>query len=76
VKAAAKPFTITDKSGISRQKSEGISCSAGDMLSHNTFGTGMVLSVKQMGGDTLIEIAFEKYGTKKLMANFAKLIKI
>ena len=76
VKAAAKPFTIMDKSGISRQKSEGISCSAGDMLSHNTFGTGMVLSVKQMGGDTLIEIAFEKYGTKKLMANFAKLIKI
>ncbi len=47
----------------------------GDIVSHKVFGKGTVLSAKAMSGDTLIEIAFEKVGTKKLMANFAKLKK-
>ena len=38
-------------------------------------GTGVVLSAQPMGNDTLLEIAFEKAGTKKLMANFARLTK-
>jgi len=48
----------------------------GDTVLHKTFGTGVVLSVQNIGNDTLLEIAFEKTGTKKLMANFAKLEKI
>ena len=48
---------------------------AGDAVWHKVFGKGTVLSAKAMSGDTLIEIAFEKVGTKKLMANFAKLKK-
>ncbi len=48
---------------------------AGDAVWHKVFGKGTVLSAKVMSGDTLIEIAFEKVGTKKLMANFAKLKK-
>ena len=48
---------------------------AGDAVWHKVFGKGTVLSAKTMSGDTLIEIAFEKVGTKKLMANFAKLKK-
>ena len=47
----------------------------GDTVFHKVFGRGTVLSAKAMSGDTLIEIAFEKVGTKKLMANFAKLKK-
>ena len=47
----------------------------GDSVSHATFGTGVVLSVKPMGNDALLEIAFDKAGTKKLMAKFAKLKK-
>jgi DNA helicase-2/ATP-dependent DNA helicase PcrA len=43
----------------------------GDMVSHSAFGTGLVLSVMKMGGDALLEIAFDKYGTKKLMAKTA-----
>ena len=31
----------------------------------------MVLSVRPMGGDALVEVAFDKIGTKKLMANAA-----
>ena len=48
----------------------------GDTVVHKVFGQGVVLSAKSMGNDTLLEIAFEKSGTKKLMANFAKLTKM
>ncbi len=48
----------------------------GDTVKHMTFGIGSVISKKPMGGDTLYEIAFEKVGTKKLMATYAKLTKV
>lgn len=50
--------------------------SEGDRVSHMTFGEGEILSVKPMGADTLYEIVFDKVGTKKLMATYAKLKKI
>ena len=43
----------------------------GDMVLHAAFGKGMVLSVMKMGGDALLEIAFDDIGTKKLMAKTA-----
>ncbi len=43
----------------------------GDMVEHTAFGRGMVLSVLKMGGDALLEIAFDQIGTKKLMAKTA-----
>ena len=43
----------------------------GDMISHAAFGRGLVLSVMKMGGDALLEIAFDDIGTKKLMAKTA-----
>lgn len=43
----------------------------GDMVQHTAFGQGMVLSVLKMGGDALLEIAFDQIGTKKLMAKTA-----
>ena len=39
----------------------------GDMLEHKAFGRGMVLSAQKMGGDVLLEIAFDGVGTKRLM---------
>jgi len=48
----------------------------GDTVRHKTFGTGVILSVKPMGNDNLLEVAFDRAGTKKLMANFAKLEKV
>lgn len=45
----------------------------GDTVKHKVFGTGVVLSAQPVGNDTLLEIAFDKSGTKKLMANYAKL---
>ena len=43
----------------------------GDMITHAAFGRGLVLSVMKMGGDALLEIAFDDIGTKKLMAKTA-----
>ena len=43
----------------------------GDMVQHTAFGKGLVLSVMKMGGDALLEIAFDQIGTKKLMAKTA-----
>ncbi len=45
----------------------------GSTVEHKTFGIGVVLSAKPMGNDTLLEIAFQTAGTKKLMSNYAKL---
>jgi DNA helicase-2/ATP-dependent DNA helicase PcrA len=50
--------------------------SVGDRVSHPVFGQGTVLSTRQMAADTLIEVAFDTVGTKKLMATYAKLKKI
>ena len=51
---------------------------AGDTVRHKAFGTGMVISARELGNDTLLEVAFDKegVGTKKLMANYAKLEKL
>ncbi len=45
----------------------------GMQVSHKTFGTGLILKATPTGPDTMLEIAFDKVGTKKIMANFAKL---
>lgn len=54
----------------------GVKFSVGDTVMHKAFGKGMVVSASKMANDTLLEIAFDKVGTKKLMANFAKLVKV
>ncbi len=47
----------------------------GDRVRHMTFGEGEILSVKNMGADVLYEVMFDKVGTKKLMATYARLKK-
>ncbi len=43
----------------------------GDQVDHSAFGHGLVLAVKPMGGDALVEIAFDQVGTKRLMLKSA-----
>jgi len=43
----------------------------GDMVKHAAFGQGMLLSIQSMGGDALIEVAFDNVGTKRLMLKAA-----
>lgn len=45
----------------------------GQVVIHSTFGQGMIIKVTKMSNDTLLEIAFDDVGTKKIMANYAKL---
>lgn len=49
-----------------------VSYGAGDRVFHDSFGTGVVVSVRPMGADTLLEIAFDTAGAKKIMASYAK----
>ena len=55
----------------SSQKASYLELNKGDMVQHAAFGRGLVLSVMKMGGDALLEIAFDQIGTKKLMAKTA-----
>ncbi|MBQ4152976.1 MAG: UvrD-helicase domain-containing protein, partial [Oscillospiraceae bacterium] len=67
--------TATMPVGLSKAKaSVSVDYKVGDTVKHKTFGSGIVLKMTPMGNDTLVEVAFSS-GTKKIMANFAKLEK-
>ena len=48
----------------------------GDRVKHKVFGEGLIIGAKSVGGDMVLEIAFDTVGTKKIMAKIAKLEKI
>lgn len=76
-RAAARPAPVKlERPGVSRPVHSKTAFAPGDAVGHSTFGRGLVLSAKAMGGDMLLEIAFDTCGTKKLMANFARLQKL
>ncbi len=50
--------------------------SVGDCVLHKVFGKGMIISTEKMGNDTMLEISFDKVGTKRLMSNFCKMEKL
>lgn len=58
------------------KKNADVSYDVGERIKSHVFGEGTILSVKKMGGDSLLEVAFDDYGTKKIMANYAKIVKI
>lgn len=62
--------------GGQKSANAGVSYAVGDTVRHSSFGTGVIISSQPMGNDNLLEIAFDKAGTKKVMANFAKLEKM
>lgn len=56
--------------------SSGATYNVGDSVLHKVFGKGMIMKTQKMGNDVMLEIAFDKAGTKTLMANFCKMEKI
>jgi DNA helicase-2/ATP-dependent DNA helicase PcrA len=54
----------------------GTEFSVGERICSQVFGEGTVLNVEYMGGDALLEIAFDRVGTKKIMAKYQKLTKL
>lgn len=72
----SKTATSSRTIGVTTQKSVAKNTTAykiGMSVKHNVFGTGIITNTTQMGNDTMLEIAFDNVGSKKLMANFAKL---
>ncbi len=43
----------------------------GDVVIHNAFGRGIIMSRRETAGDSLVEIAFDSCGTKKMMLTYA-----
>ena len=58
------------QAGNAAQKNN-IDFKVGDTVCHKSFGTGTVLTVTPMGGDVLLEVAFDQVGTKRLMLKTA-----
>ena len=67
----ARPLASASTTRRAASAAPSIRLQAGDSVTHDAFGKGMVLSVRPMGGDALIEVAFDKVGTKKLMLKAA-----
>ncbi|MBR5615508.1 MAG: ATP-binding domain-containing protein, partial [Clostridia bacterium] len=68
--------SFVDRTAQAQNRASANALSVGDRVAHAVFGEGTVLSTRQMAADTLIEVAFDSVGTKKLMATYAKLRKI
>ena len=74
--------TVARREQIKRSQKSGLTAASaapkavlelhkGDMIQHKAFGKGMVLTATKIGNDTLLEIAFDGVGTKKMFANTA-----
>ncbi|HOF68210.1 MAG TPA: 3'-5' exonuclease [Ruminococcus sp.] len=46
-------------------KNENVEFNVGDRVIHNIFGEGVVISAQKITNDSMLEIAFDKVGTKK-----------
>lgn len=70
------PFAFSKQRSASSAANSDASYAPGDKVMHKVFGVGMIITAKPMGNDTMLEVAFDKVGTKTLMANFCKMEKI
>lgn len=69
---AKKPLQTASGTGRKTAPAGGLmQLAPGESVRHDAFGQGMVLSVRVMGNDALIEVAFDTAGTKKLMLRAA-----
>mgnify|MGYP001522137598 FL=1 len=70
-RAAAKKPAYVAAAAVKRESAPLMDIKAGESVKHAAFGHGLVLSVRAMGGDALLEVAFDTVGTKKLMLKAA-----
>ena len=69
--ARPKPIPTPGRPIPTQSTSPALTLQKGDSVQHKAFGRGLVLSVQKMGGDALVEIAFDNVGTKRLMLKSA-----
>ena len=58
------------------KKAEALDYGVGDTVRHIKFGTGTVTAIAEGGKDYEVTVDFDRVGTKKMFASFAKLKKI
>lgn len=78
-RSSAKPFFLEktyDPKKFEVKKADSLSYSVGDSVKHQKFGDGVVREILEGGKDFEVTVDFQKAGTKKLFASFAKLQKI
>jgi DNA helicase-2/ATP-dependent DNA helicase PcrA len=63
--------SLTGTAAVAAPASVMLELNKGDMVQHKAFGRGLVLTAMKVGGDVLLEIAFDQVGTKKLFAKTA-----
>ena len=66
----------SQRSFASANTSKGLDYSVGDRVTHMKFGQGEVKAIIEGGRDYEVTVDFDKAGTKKMFASFAKLKKI
>ena len=66
-----RAFDVSARPAKAKATIQAIDLKCGDMVNHKAFGRGMITSCKPMGGDMLLEITFDRVGTKRLMAKSA-----
>ena len=75
----SKPF-IASVDAMTRgkdiAKSDGLDYVVGDRVKHIKFGVGTVTSIVDGGRDYEVTVDFDRAGTKKMFAAFAKLVKV
>ena len=71
--APATPFKMPERTVGQKPSGASVAIKTGDTVVHRKFGRGLVLSAVKLGNDMLLEVAFDTCGTKKLMANAARL---
>ena len=62
--------------GIGSGGKEALDYRVGDRVSHVKFGEGEVTSIVEGGRDYEVTVDFDRAGTKKMFAAFAKLVKL
>ena len=71
-----KPFAAPEPRNFAGSNLGTIDYGIGDNVKHVKFGTGIVTNIVMGGKDYEVTVDFPKYGTKKLLASFANLIRV
>ena len=69
-------YGITTASAVTAEAPVSFDFKKGDRVFHKKFGEGMICDINPTGADAEIEISFDRVGTRRLLASFAKLEKI
>ena len=69
-------FAPNSSVGQIKKTMSAMALNIGDVVEHKLFGVGVISSIEKDGDDHKIEINFKNSGMKRIMASYAKLVKI